>query len=178
MGLCFEYIHIYPWLEILVLKTLCISIKFPRFAAMLGTFTSFWTTNFKNAVRRIGIITPLLWRDVNVAHYEGTGGKITENISFVWYQIYYIQTEDIYANIYSVRYSWWDQLITMYYKLILTLIKTWNHSLALGMCVSIFESVFFKLILRIATLSTSCKIGLRWVLKNATDDKSKLVEVI
>ena len=52
------------------------------------------------------------------------------------------------------------------------------NALAPGRCRSNFTNVFLKFILQIDILSTSCEIGLRWMLANSIDYKSTLVQAM
>ena len=53
-----------------------------------------------------------------------------------------------------------------------------SNSLAPKRCGCDFISTFFKLILRIDVMNSSCEICLRWMPQNPIDDKSTLVQVM
>ena len=52
------------------------------------------------------------------------------------------------------------------------------NSLAPGRCSCNLRSVIFKFILRIDILSIPCEIAVRWILKDFTDDKTILVQIM
>ena len=81
-------------------------------------------------------------------------------ITVITWQKYLPKSQGFFATKYRICYS---------YKL---------NSLAPGTCGSNFNSMMFKLIIEKRNFSTPCKIALRWMSQNLTNEKSTLVQVM
>ena len=54
----------------------------------------------------------------------------------------------------------------------------WLNSLAPGRCNSNFKNIIFKLIMQNSNLGTRCKIAIRWMPQNLTNEKATLVQLM